>query len=279
LNYSALYPGESPCWSDENCVSGSCFDSICVGKPQLSPCQFSYECQPGLTCKPDDFQVNRCFDLLRPGSLGCFKDEDCVNSAGCDIDSQHNIGMCRPYFSVKVGKQVLECKDFTNLICEKIQCGLVKGKYQCVEPSVSKTLPLPCTVQGDCTDKNHKFYSECSCGMNKDRQKYCRPFPGDSVSVSLLKSLKGWVSSKSILACSSERRWDFNCMRKWEPKLYDRLKYDILHYYNYSVIQNNDKCIKEIFTYMYWDAKEDMKITSFGLGVAVNFLVLGFMVF
>jgi hypothetical protein len=110
--------------------------------------------------------------------------------------------------------------------------------------------------------------------MNKNRKKFCQPFPGDSVTVSLLKSLKKWVESKSILACSSERRWDFNCMRKWEPKLYDKLKYDILHYYNYSAIQENDQCIKEIFTYMYWDAKENMKITSFALGLAANFLFL-----
>ena len=60
-------------------------------------------------------------------------------------------------------------------------------------------------------------------------------------------------------------------MRKWEPKLYDRLRYDILHYMNFTAIQDNQDCVKEIFTYLYWDAKENMKITSFA-----GYLALGF---
>lgn len=271
MNYSTLYPGESPCWDDGNCVSGTCVDYTCTGLKLGSACDFTYQCEPGLGCIYNEQQNKTfCDDLIRPNKEGCVTDFDCVNNAGCDYDSINQIGMCRPYFSIKPGALILKCEDSFSLLCESLQCQEINRQFKCIKPSVSKSLPTLCSTSRDCVDKSKKFYTQCQCGMNKDRKSFCLPFPGDSVSVKLIKSLKKWVASKSILACSSERRWDFNCMRKWEPKLYDRLRYDILHYKNFTAIQDNQECVKEIFTYLYWDAKENMKITSFG-----KYFVLG----
>lgn len=280
-NYTLLYPGETPCWSDSGCINNKCVDYTCVGFTQGENCENSYECQPGLSCKYDSFtNATTCENLIRPIAPNCTSDTDCVNDSGCDYKSDFDIGYCRPYFSVPIGETVLQCDNYINMLCKYLQCAPAnETSFICVKPSVGLKQLMPCESGKECVDKTSKYYSQCQCGLNSESQAYCQPFPGDEVTVALLASLKKWVSSKSILACSSDQRWDFKCMMKWEPKLYDKIKYDMLHYLNYSAIQDNSDCVKEIFTYMYWDAKENTKISSYGQYLStllVPFVVLGF---
>ena len=263
-NYTLLYPGEKPCWSNSGCINNNCIDNTCTGLPLGGTCGNNYECQAGLSCQQNIFtDIMTCEDLIRPNGVNCSTDTDCVNNAGCDYDSVHYLGVCRDYFSVNVGEIVLKCDNYVNMLCKHLQCAPDQNStFKCVEPSVGKKSLVQCQSGKECLDKSSKYYSQCTCGVNEGRKSFCQPFPGDEVTVGLLGILKTWVSSKSILACSSDQRWGFKCMMKWEAKLYDKIKYHMLMYLNYTAIQENSDCVKDIFTYMYWDTKEDSKISS-----------------
>ena len=84
--------------------------------------------------------------------------------------------------------------------------------------------------------------------------------PGDMISMNLIKILKEWTQSLTILACSNERRWSLTCMKNWQPQLYDQVKALMIGYSQYASIIENEPCTKDIFTYMYWDAISDTKI-------------------
>lgn len=268
-NYTLLYPGEKPCWSNSGCINNKCVDNTCVGLTLGETCTNNYECQAGLSCQQNIFiDIKTCEDLIRPNGVNCSTDTDCVNNAGCDFDSVHDLGVCRNYFSVDVGEIVLKCDNYVNMLCKYLQCAPSSNlSFKCVKPSVGKKSLIECKSGIECVDKSLKYYSQCQCGINPERKSFCQPFPGDEVTVEFLDILKTWVGSKSILACSSDQRWDFKCMMKWEAKLYDKIKYNMLRYLNYTQIQDNPECVRDIFTYMYWDSKEDSKISSFGIGL------------
>ena len=264
LNYTNLYPGEGPCFKNKNCVSQICENYVCQGVEISSPCNYTYQCEQGLVCEGMDPSLNEtgtCSFALRPGHGLCTSDFDCVNNAGCDRNGE-NDGLCRPYFSIPVGGEVLTCANHVSMVCETATCNtLANGTSVCIYPynSTHKN-PIPCSTGQECIDASKQVYSACICGMNNEAQAYCGPMPGDPVALGLIQVLKKWTQSLTILACSSERRWSLECMKNWQPELYDAVKEMMLQYMNFTSIVDNEECTKEIFTYMYWDAVSDVKI-------------------
>lgn len=149
------------------------------------------------------------------------------------------------------------------MICESGFCGpMAKGPnlFICKKPVKSaSTLPKKCTSGNKYIDETGTLYTKCTCGMNNDGTKYCQPFPGDSITTNLIQALSKWTKSLSALSCINERRWSLTCMKSTKTKLYDELKYTMLHYFNYTIVQNNENCVKEVFTYESWDAKYNYK--------------------
>ncbi|OMJ91706.1 hypothetical protein SteCoe_5737 [Stentor coeruleus] len=268
LSYGIVYPGESPCASNAACTSNICEFGTCSGLPLKSTCTSSNQCQPGLQCIPNKYypSITICDELLRPGQGICQTDIDCVNSAGCDYNITSSFGECRPYFSVKVGGAILGCVNNVSLICETGMCGPMANDSQlfiCKNAVKSAyKQPIACLTGVECVDATKTLYTKCSCGMNSDGIKYCQPFPGDSVTKSLIQALSKWTKSLSALSCINERRWSLTCMKSTKTILYDELKYTMLHYMNYTAIQNNEECVKDVFTYQYWDAKYNYEYTS-----------------
>ena len=285
MNYTNLYPGESPCYSDSNCVSGVCENSVCVGAGFGIACNYTYECQQELGCIGTVFENDtvedpgQCLPLLKPNHGNCISDFDCVNNAGCDYSFNNSYGTCKTYFSVPVGGQIEKCENYNSLICEYVQCSNSDdGKSYCVQPFFSKSEePVSCITGKECVDSTNNYYSECSCGMNKNGISYCQLFLGNSISKNLLSTLKLWVNSYTILSCSTNRRWDLTCMKNWTPSLYDQIKYHLLAYSNFTIVQDNEECTKDVFTFQYWDAFKDFNYTSIGfifyLGISIILIV------
>jgi hypothetical protein len=268
LSFTSLYPGEGPCSSNSTCVSNICENGVCAGLPMNEPCSQSAVCEPGLSCQPNSFNTTLlCQPLVRPNQGACFSDLDCVNSAGCDFNATGGVGVCRPYFSVPVGGEILQCPGNVSLLCAQLQCSNSStGHFYCVAPKTSSQLPMPCQKDLDCASSDGTLFSQCQCGMNSYAQAFCAPFPGDKVVVSMVKILKQWVSSLSILSCSNTRRWSFECMKKWKFQRYDELRYRILEYQMYALWQENLEldCVRDVMTYLYWDAKENYEISQSG---------------
>jgi hypothetical protein len=268
--YSNLYPGEAPCYQITDCLSNICQNSVCAGLPIGSFCSFNYQCQQGLSCSS---LTGTCTNLIPPGQTGCTTDFDCVNTAGCDYNYTNGIGTCRLYFSVEIGDKIANCQNNTSLLCEEVQCSTSSDFIStCTPPLVSmNSAGTVCGAENQCADTASVYYTACTCGMNPNQNRYCQLFIGDEITQNLITYLKLWVQSNTILGCSSERRWDLMCMKNWDTTNYDNIKYWMLYYYNFTNVQENPDCVKNVFTYLYWDAFTNLQ-TSGGLtALAIGF--------
>lgn len=59
-----------------------------------------------------------------------------------------------------------------------------------------------------------------------------------------------------MLSCHTERRFDWHCSMDWKTEQFDDLSYRNITYTQYTLIQDNPKCVKKIFTSDYNDAHD-----------------------
>eukprot|EP00359_Climacostomum_virens_P000151 CAMPEP_0204897234 /NCGR_PEP_ID=MMETSP1397-20131031/621_1 /ASSEMBLY_ACC=CAM_ASM_000891 /TAXON_ID=49980 /ORGANISM="Climacostomum Climacostomum virens, Strain Stock W-24" /LENGTH=372 /DNA_ID=CAMNT_0052064955 /DNA_START=400 /DNA_END=1515 /DNA_ORIENTATION=- len=259
--YPQLYPGEEPCFSIYQCMSQMCELGKCIAGGVGVSCSSNSDCDVGFYCNSNS---TVCTQLIFPGSTGCTQDSDCVTSAGCNKNSTDATGKCETYFSIPVGKPVKNCDSYVSMLCTTGQCFNATNSYEytCVDAFESyATQPQKCSTQLDCNSKSvtksGNLYSDCSCGYNSAKQAYCNPMLGDSVSLNYLKNLKDWISSVKIHTCHTDRRFNQLCQKDWEYEKYDALMVTQYAYSSYAKIQDNDECVKKIYTYEYWDFVAD----------------------
>jgi hypothetical protein len=173
--------------------------------------------------------------------------------------------MCSKYFSIDAGKQVEICPNGINFLCTSGAC--IIDRYQGITICMNKTktqgsLPKACTGDADCVieSSGSRYTTGCNCGINPYSQAYCNLAPGDSDFVNLNMFFKEWLLSKNVANCNTDRRVSQKCIQTYASKQnYARYNYYSQKVNNYTLIQNNDECIKRIFTSEYWQAYETFK--------------------
>jgi len=191
------YPGDA-CKVASDCVTKSCsITGKCAGA-QLGASCLTIGCDYGLQCDANtDFT---CKSQLAAQSTGCDSDYSCVNNAGCNKTLTTLSGRCLPYFSVEVG-QVVSCDSLdgydVNFLCKSgaaVTEDAKQGTCTCIDaPKSINPPPYKCSASQEClgqsSSTNKVYQSECSCGYNKNGDKYCQPFLGDKVGVEYLNEL------------------------------------------------------------------------------------------
>ena len=250
-------------WPGESCVNapcqyGSCDGQYCQGASHNETCTLNGECNPGLRC-----HKSYCKALLPKGKSGCESDFDCENDSGCDK------GKCVRYFSKREAEEV-ECNNNRTNICESGACykGYCLGYLKNDNP-----LPALCNTTEDCTSSMYdmpvypiKFYQDCECGYNKEANAYCSLFVGDLHMKNYLSLLKKWLSSLHAKKCNTERRYSLECIKDhWKPQHYEEIHYAKLLVDLYPKLQNNEPCVKKVYTAQFYKEEEDSALV---LGVA-----------
>lgn len=129
----------------------------------------------------------------------------------------------------------------------------------CVEPFASKEeTPVKCEKDADCEGDSGEYLtnSKCECGYNSKGQSYCSLFPGDEEYQDFYVRVKKWIKSKEIFLCNTERRFSNTCMSllQYRP-IYDKYQYYELRAKNFTARQDNDECVRMIYTRDYYEAK------------------------
>lgn len=258
------YPGE-PCKKTLDCKYGHCKYGYCQGKEEKKSCSLDAECSPGLYCK-----TGTCTQLLSVGQSPCITDFDCVNSAGCLS------GTCVSYFSLQNGATISQCSGQVSYFCQSGTC----WQNQCIEALISSNpIPTPCQDYTTCTSNITRngmiFYSDCICGNNQYGTRYCSLFAGDDYYFLFLSSMGNWLSSEVSGLCNTVRRFDSNCIKQfWDKPNYQEL---MLYYFKtnyYPQIQENDDCVRDIYTSFYWNLIEDItfaRMATLGIAIALVF--------
>lgn len=248
------YPGE-PCYNNDTCAYGYCYDSVCRGNGTAQNCTSSYDCDFGNFCDTS-YSQPICRIQLPIGNPFCIADEMCVNNAQCVF------GICTKVMSALEGETASNCYSNSSMICASTQC---YNGYCLGYPKSDYALPKLCSNDTQCYSNSYNndpyyltFYSECTCGYNANGYAYCGLFPGDSYYNKYLAKLSEWYSSSAINQCHTLRRTALNCIESvWDE---DDIAQYLYFYYNsmyYSQIQGNDKCVREIYGAVYTDAVEE----------------------
>lgn len=269
----SAWPGEK-CTSNANCFSLNCSPNtgLCIGLSQGSLCWTTASCGPGLICLGGGlFSRGTCTALQGVGG-SCTSQYQCMSNLGCNM-TQQSTGVCTPYFSVPIGGTVTDCSSYSSLLCASGSCSQqgFNSIGTCMSPVTSSILPPhACQYNWDCvgTSGSLSFQSSCQCGYNPAGTSYCSPFLGDTVGRNSFYYLTRLMQNNLMQQCNTERRFNYNCISSlpitWGKSA---IVFNML-FQNYPALQNNDNCIKDVYTAYYW---------SFNVGyvVAASAMVLG----
>ena len=260
------YPGEK-CKQNTDCMYGNCVMGACFNKQAGEACTSHEECNPSLYCA-----AGVCTSQIVVGEKGCTDDWQCQNNAGCDN------GVCKEYFSVPSKEWVGSCpSNHTNYVCESTFCfnGL------CLDaPASSFPTSQFCTTDQVCISRDYEesegvlFYSSCTCGNNKDGNKFCSLFPGDKDYSKLLSQYRTWMKSSEVMKCNTVRRWTYECIYDYSsPKVAEEVDYYFTVSVNSPQLQDADDCVYEIAYPSYYKTLEEDDDYSSSLLVSI-FLLL-----
>ena len=156
-----LYPG-STCSDSTQCKSLNCTSSVCVGKDFGVECATHDECNIGAACAVND-TLKVCM-RQSPVGANCTSDYECQNAFGCYS------GVCTSYFSLPNGNAT------TN---DNLCASGYSFKGACVSLKNLNSSDTVCNADADCfyQDQNNTAVTvtgACTCGYNKDANKYCK---------------------------------------------------------------------------------------------------------
>jgi hypothetical protein len=240
------WPGE-PCSSNATCITGVCINSTCIGSHWLQPCTDTSQCHVGLFCN----NATVCWPLRKQYGP-CSSDYDCQNNMACMKWDNNQQGQCIEMYSLPQQEWVYDCENRLSKFCLSGNCGGPGGKGVCIDGIKPRYLDNECTEDSQCVGESFgwQFYSKCQCGYNAQGTGYCKPFLGDYLGKQYLSALKEWLASEEIQNCHTERRMSEVCMAGWSGYK-DYLKKMYL-WQDFPLLQNNDACVKEIYTNYYW---------------------------
>ena len=236
------------------CTYGTCSNSKCVGKEQGGTCTSHNDCDVGLRCAG-----TTCIPVLRVGTTGCVKDEECELKAGCNHLMGSQKGVCEAYFSLEEGAIATDCASNRSRLCKSGMCrtveGLLSKQSYCISaPVLNGTLPLACTAHVNCTGVSRpwEYSGTCSCGYNPSGTAYCSLFPGDQPYVLALTTLASLLDKQTFFACNTARRFQPDCLSTVDAALYQTYRMQSLFAEFYPQLQGNDNCVQKIYTSYYW---------------------------
>jgi hypothetical protein len=181
---------------------------------------------------------------------------------------------------------VSPCQDTYNNLCASGRCASNDDEhFYCINPT-STEMPKICSLNSDCVSAvdpqlNVTVNSICSCSYGSKGYAYCGLFPGDSEWQQYLKYLEKWYEYPEINRCNTLRRTAINCLEEYTSEdFYVKYTYYMTQVQYYPLLQDNDKCVKQIYTSYYWtlldqlnDQDDDSYAASLGLSVALGVLL------
>lgn len=223
-----LLEDDKTCKVDGDCRSGNCEKTTnkCVSIAASSECKTSSQCQKGYFCDNSTKPNFTC--QPQKSGLSCTKDEECVNSQGC------NALLCTNFFSIADGATADK-----PVFC---QSGDFDGNLQKPGKCVTTTLTSESMICGPgvstCSYKDATggvITKPCGCSFS-DGKKYC-PLGSDQ------KEFKSYVKGFQDYYLTNANtqhtvyRWNYGFEL-------NKLKWNAV---NYPELKDADKCTVQVF--------------------------------
>mmetsp|Transcript_10170 Transcript_10170/g.11083 ORF Transcript_10170/g.11083 Transcript_10170/m.11083 type:complete len:395 (+) Transcript_10170:61-1245(+) len=267
------YPGQANI--DNNCINHSRTDdpTICGGADEGHPCEQNNDCDVGLECS---WYICRRQPVL---GQSCSDGRTCATGLICNSSSTSEDGgpVCTQPFSVDFGQPA-----DSNDVC--ISGYSLDGVCRNARIWRSPEKTNDCSF-GDCvayepgvTDSDQTL--KCLCSAGDKGKAYCERIESDGQFANFKKA--------KILATNFECHMDVPIEEcgdlKRSEEDYNNYIVWSYEYINYSILQDNDRCTREVILPEYWKIKDDtaIKIDSsepWGLGVAIALVAFAVLLF
>jgi hypothetical protein len=163
------------------------------------------------------------------------------------------------YYTLPGGSDLDKCDQNMNRLCKSLTCGKIGDKVVC--GNGVKLNGTDCNSSSDCLSTvddvlGYSLNSDCKCSFSKKPESLCTLFPGDDDFKSYIEKEKSWVGSKEIRKCNTQRRFADGCLKQSNEGtvvMYWRMKVEL-----YPMIENNEKCTKQVFNTQYWHLDESL---------------------
>lgn len=252
------------CNYDQECVANNlCIKNVCVGLPLAASCKVHTDCDVGLFCSK--FSL-KCSKQIKIDEIGCTEDADCVNNAGCQIysNSDPSVNVCTKYFSLDNYHALLGCSASgeINYLCESGFCMNI-GMSVCYPAPKHKNPTNTCSTQNDCISEktgqlNLQFFSNCTCGLNSERSKYCTLFPGDNIYNDYDDMVRNWIESDDAKKCNTYGRFGKYCMERHKSKSWlAEFTYKEYKAMSFAQVHNANECVLKTLIPEYQKVEED----------------------
>ena len=245
---ASTYPG-SPCTSDADCQKRNhCNDQgVCQAGRQGDTCNIESACDPGYICYREefDFYCTKQPDFGAP-CRGFIDDSICRNDAVCGMNT------CVPWFSLPNGAYTISA--YAAYACASGFYTTIPGRSDIVicakaPKSPASQLPRLCVPGSLCHSSDGQFSLPCQCGLNPSGSSFCPLFPGDDLYQSYLSLLKTY--SKYLANCAFSAIGQLPCGAP--ESVWKELNRRHVEVETWGLKEDNDDCVKEIFTSAYWD--------------------------
>lgn len=245
---SSGLPGQS-CELNEECDGiAKCEKSVCIGGKTGDLCDDLPDCDVGYACHNLKQNATCEVQVALNGKCGSYiTSEYCVNSAIC------NNSICERLLSKGAGAIVDTLS--AAMLCNT---GFYKEspsrpeKAICIEAPVSPNYhqPVKCNAGDWCYSSDYNYAVQCECGYNPSGQGYCPLFPGDTLYKEFLTSMKNYIEKATLDKCHILNVGVGYCGTTKE--VYDEMLKAKREVDFYPLIQENDDCIKSVYTFDYW---------------------------
>ena len=257
-NSAKVFPG-GQCSRPDDCISGVCTNSRCVGKKEGEECNVDkhYECEIGTFCATVSEGKGKPVCTVQDPTFGCNDGYECPNTHGCssEMEDSEEVGKCVEYYSLDDGKAAPANKDFSfcksgfaaddankNAICRSVK----------LKKADTVTF-LECKNDDDCVyeytegtvKKTTSFVGTCDCGYNADGKAYCRPGNLDIPNYDdYIKKVKSLLSETR---CHTEERNNChftNVHSEFKLTELENLKVDSIRKHLLAGMTDDQKCLK-----------------------------------
>jgi hypothetical protein len=200
---SKKYPGQS-CSGNDDCFSGNCTASKCVGVAAEGACTAHSQCSVGYSCFNFTGGNGTC-RIQGGNSAPCVEDFDCTNTHGC-LNS-----VCTGYFSVGANQPVVFLQGYLSFCASGLADATTK---KCVNKTNVGTAPYTCDSNSPCNyTENYSNTTisdpeSCKCGMTKNGTQYCVLGNGMKDYQSYVSAFQAYLKSTVNNSCHTLERSD-----------------------------------------------------------------------
>jgi len=172
----------------------------------------------------------------------CLEDDDCVNTAGCNLDNK-----CKTYFSVNSTNETVKYIKGDLSFCAS---GLATVNGTCINKRNLGDMNFPCNDTNPCTYVNTfdnttiTDLTACACSQGPNGTSYCPIGNGEPEYQAYISEFKKYLQNSADAKCHTLERKSCPALDQQSSNSQKTLRYRSIVAKNIHLIRDSPECVK-----------------------------------